>query len=79
MHAGADGQGSHYLLYDYATAAEALRAADGLDDALRSSVRTAILREMARCRSADGSFVDNPLLGQAAGTSLAVLTLLELR
>jgi hypothetical protein len=80
MHAGPAGQGSHYLLYDYSTAAEALRATDeaSLDTGLRRSARAAILRELARCRSADGSFVDNPLLGCATGTGLATLTLLDL-
>jgi hypothetical protein len=80
MHAGADTQGSHYLLYDYATAAEALRATDAasLDLETRKRARAAILREMARCRCADGSFVDNPLIGPAAGTGLAVLALLDL-
>jgi hypothetical protein len=80
MHAGPAGQGSHYLLYDYSTAAEALRASgpDAVDIATRYRARRAILREMARCRSADGSFVDNPLIGSATGTGLAALTLLDL-
>lgn len=83
MHAGAAAQGSHYLLYDYSTAADALRrtaaAVDSADEATRAAARAAIVRELARCRSADGSFIDNPIIGAAAGTGLATLTLLDLR
>lgn len=80
MHAGPDAQGSHYLLYDYSTAAAALKATDGVavDDVTRHQVRAAITREMAKCRNADGSFIDNPLIGAAPGTGLAVSTLLDL-
>ena len=80
MHAGASGQGSHYLLYDYSTAAEALHAvdSDALDAATRKRARSAISRGLAHCRNADGSFVDNPIIGCAAGTGLAALTLLDL-
>ena len=81
MHAGAATQGSHYLLYDYSTAAEALRATgdEALDPITRNNVRAAILRGLARCRNADGSFVDNPIIGCAAGTGLAIFTLLDLK
>jgi hypothetical protein len=80
MHAGAAGQGSHYLLYDYSTAADALRAtpAETVDDATREATRAAIMRQLARCRNADGSFVDNPLIGCAPATGLATMTLLDL-
>lgn len=80
MHAGAAAQGSHYLLYDYSTAADALRHAGqfGVDTETRETARDAIIRELARCRSSDGSFVDNPIIGAAAGTGLATLTLLDL-
>jgi hypothetical protein len=80
MHAGPAGQGSHYLLYVYSTAAEALRATGAavLDDETRRCARAAILRELARCRCADGSFVDNPIIGCAPGTGLAALALLGL-
>ena len=81
MHAGSHGQGSHYLLYDYSSAAEALRLSDAAiqEGDVGQAVRTAILRELARCRSADGSFVDNPLIGAAPATGMAVLTLADLR
>ncbi|NOG55418.1 MAG: hypothetical protein HND57_14040 [Planctomycetes bacterium] len=80
MHAGAAGQGSHYLLYDYSTAAEALKAAgpDVVDQATRTAARTAIMHGLSRCRNADGSYIDNPIIGCSAGTGLAVLALLDL-
>jgi hypothetical protein len=80
MHAGPASQGSHYLLYDYSTAAQAIRRAanETLDVATRNAARAAILQQLARCRNANGSFVDNPIIGCAAGTGLAVNTLLDL-
>jgi len=67
MHAGKHTQGSHYLLYDYSTAAEALRASDTdtVETETHGTVRAAILREMALCHNTDGSFVDNPIIGTA--------------
>ena len=50
-----------------------------IDGELRQEVRKAILGELARCRNADGSFVDNPLIGTAPATGMAVLTLADLR
>lgn len=81
MHCGAQTQGSHYLTYDYSTAAEALAAFDDdrLPAELRAQVREETLRQLARCRSADGSFIDNPIIGQAAGTGLAIQAMLALR
>jgi len=81
MHAGPFAQGSHYLLYDYATAAEALRevaANDAIPPSLKGEVRKALLRELRACRNRDGSFVDNPLIGNTSGTGLAMLALLDL-
>lgn len=81
MHAGSHAQGSHYLLFDYSTAAEALRETGkkGLTVRLRKQVREAILRELRACRNADGSFLDNPLMGVASGTGLALHALLDLK
>ncbi|MAW60168.1 MAG: hypothetical protein CMJ94_04955 [Planctomycetes bacterium] len=81
MHCGPETQGSHYLTYDYCTAAEALAAFDAevISDALRAEVREETLRQLARCHSADGSFIDNPLIGPAAGTGLALQALLALQ
>ncbi len=81
MHAGAHTQGSHYLLYDYSTAAEALLEAGpaGLDAVFAQSVRAEVLRELRACRNADGSYVDNPLIGTDIGTGLALNGLLDLQ
>jgi hypothetical protein len=80
MHAGPAAQGSHYLLYDYSTAADAIRACAGdeVPSAVRNRARTEILRQLGRCRNADGSFMDNPLIGCQAGTGLAAFALVDL-
>jgi hypothetical protein len=80
MHCGPQTQGSHYLTYDYATGAAALAATSReiVGDELRASVKEETLRQLARCRSANGSFIDNPLIGPAAGTGLAIQALLSL-
>lgn len=81
MHCGPQTQGSHYLTYDYATGAAALAATprDIVGDELRASVREQTLRQLARCRSGNGSFIDNPLIGPVAGTGLAIQALLSLQ
>lgn len=80
MHAGPAAQGSHYLLYDYSTGAEALREGwQHLPEKLRSKVQKTILRELRLCLNADGSFVDNPLMGTDTCTGLALNTLLDLK
>ncbi|MFT7486803.1 MAG: hypothetical protein ACI9F9_002659 [Candidatus Paceibacteria bacterium] len=80
MHAGAHTQGSHYLLYDYSTAAEALHemGGDGVLAHLRQRLEDSILRELRACRNADGSYLDNPLMGADVGTGLALSCLLDL-
>lgn len=70
MHAGADAQGSHYLLYDYAMAAIAARE---LPAAERGALRGPILDALLAARCADGSFLDNPSVGRHAATALALL------
>lgn len=81
MHCGPQAQGSHYLTYDYATASDALAAYgdEVLSDQLRNEAREETLRQLARCLSADGSFIDNPILGPVAGTGLALQAMLSLR
>jgi tetratricopeptide (TPR) repeat protein len=81
MHAGPNAQGSHYLLYDYSTAAEALREVGdtGVPKKLRRQVYEAILRELRASRNADGSFIDNPLIGVDVATGLALNALLDLQ
>jgi len=75
MHAGPDTQGSHYLLFDHQTAAAAVAA---LPRGKRGGHRSVVLEQILGCRLEDRSFLDNPALGQASGTALAVLGLLEL-
>jgi hypothetical protein len=70
MHAGPDGQGSHYLLFDYAHAALA-QAELGGGGPGRVKVRELVLA----CRQPDGSFLDTPILGRAYGTAMALLAL----
>lgn len=81
MHAGLQAQGSHYLLYDYSTAAETLRAlveAKAVPSKLEKGMRKALLREIEACRNDNGSYVDNPLIGVHSGTGLAMMALLDL-
>jgi hypothetical protein len=75
MHCGAAGQGCHYVLYDYATAARAIAA---LPAAERRPQRARLLALLDATRRADGAFFDTPILGPACGTALALLALAEL-
>lgn len=70
MHAGADTQGSHYLLYDYAMAATAMRS---LPKGERKLQAETVLRALLAARCEDGSYVDNPQIGRHASTALALL------
>ncbi len=72
MHAGPDGQGSHYLLFDYATAAEAVAALPGPE---RGRYRDVILDVLMRARTADGAFLDNPMIGREFGAGAALRTM----
>jgi hypothetical protein len=69
MHTGADAQGSHYLLYDWATAAE---AAAELPPEEATRTQRVILDQLLACRTDDGAFLDNPILGRDAGAALAL-------
>ena len=71
MHAGPQGQGCHYLLFDYAHAAFA--AVDASPKSSRTRVR--LLDLVLDCRQADGSFLDTPILGRSYGTAMALLAL----
>lgn len=75
MHAGPDAQGSHYLLFDYAYAALAINA---LPPGERAPFRRMLLRLVNATRYENGAFVDNPGMGRACGTALALLALREL-
>jgi len=75
MHCGPEAQGSHYLLFDYMYAAEAVAALPQKD---RADFRGPVLEAILQARNADGSFVDNPQIGRTAGTAMAVIALLAL-
>lgn len=76
MHAGPDAEGSHWVLFDYATAAEAQRR---LPRAEGAKYRALILGDLLETRRADGSFLDNQVLGRDCGTALALLAFEALR
>jgi hypothetical protein len=75
MHCGTEGQGCHYVLYDYATAARAIAA---LPEGERKPHRARLLALLDSTRRADGAFSDTPILGPASGTALALLALAAL-
>ncbi len=76
MHAGPEGQGSHYLLFDYALAARALGELSGKE---RSGYRKALLEDVLAARRVDGSFADCPILGRPVGAAMALLALERLK
>ena len=75
MHAGQDGQGSHYVLFDYKFAAKAVTA---LPNSQQAKYRTKILSEVLKMRRADGSYLDNPMMGRYFGTAAALIAIHEL-
>ena len=75
MHCGTEGQGCHYILYDYATAARAVAA---LPASERKPYRARLLALLDSTRRADGAFLDTPVMGPASGTALALLALSDL-
>ena len=75
MHAGPHGQGSHYVLYDLHWAG---RAALELPRAKRESIAKRVLDELLAARTADGSFLDFPIVGPSFGTAVAVGVLASL-
>jgi len=72
-HAGPYIIGCHYLLFDYQGAAEALTLLDA-DPGTAVRLRAMILTS----RLADGSFLDNPVVGRAYATAMAVQALGDL-
>jgi hypothetical protein len=72
MHAGPDGLGSHYLMFDHAWAARAALHLPSVERApLQESLRAAVLAG----RRADGSFLDNAINGRHYGTGMALMAL----
>jgi uncharacterized protein YbbC (DUF1343 family) len=76
MHCGPEGLGSHYVLFDYANAARVLAESDARAPA---RLRERLLEKVLAARLADGSFVDNPMIGRAYGTAMALQALRFLR
>ena len=72
MHCGPGGLGSHYPFYNYLGAAESLAH---LDSSERGRRRLELLEVLLAARYEDGSFLDNPLIGRATATGLALLAL----
>ncbi|MFO0985203.1 MAG: hypothetical protein U1E76_26320 [Planctomycetota bacterium] len=72
MHCGLEGQGSHYLMFDYLFAAEAVAA---LPEESRAAYVEPVLELLLRARTAQGSFVDNPILGDHYGAAMALWAL----
>jgi hypothetical protein len=75
MHAGADGQGCHYLMFDYAFAAATARE---LSAGERRRYRSPLLDLLLEARSVEGAFCDTPINGWAYGTGMALLALQDL-
>ncbi len=72
MHCGPEGQGCHYVLFDYALAAQALAELPADE---RGPLRERMLALLQGTRRSDGSFLDAPVLGPTSGTALALSAL----
>ena len=68
-HTGEQGQGAHYLLYDWSFAA---LATTQLPRRERSRWRQALLDDLLAARDAEGAYADMPSLGRAYGTAMAL-------
>lgn len=76
MHTGRHGQGSHYIMFDYANAAAAIR---NLPEAQQGKYREALLELILAARTEEGSFLGTPLLGYCYGTAMALLSFESLK
>jgi hypothetical protein len=68
-HTGPEGQGAHYLFYDWAFAAAAVAELPPSD---RAPWRKSLLQDILAQRDAEGAYVDMPALGRAYGTAMAL-------
>ena len=68
-HTGPEGQGAHYLLFDWAFAAEAVGE---LPHSRQATYRRALLQDLLDVRDAQGAYADMPSLGRAYGTAMAL-------
>ena len=75
MHCGPEGQGSHYLMFDYATATAAYESLPGKKERYRKM----LLSQILAARTDAGSYLDNPLLGDHYGTAMGLWSLEHLR
>ncbi len=71
MHAGPDGLGSHYPMFDYFFAALASRE---LGPEKSRQYVGGIAETILSARAADGSYVDNPMIGRPYATAMALMT-----
>ena len=72
MHAGAEGQGCHYLLFDYAFAALSL---EYLPKRARRKAAAQVRELILDARSEEGAFQDTPINGWSYGTAIALFGL----
>lgn len=72
MHTGPNGEGSHYLMFDYAMTAEAIAS---LPEAERRAFASVILSDLSTMRLVDGSYLGTPLLGRSFGAAMGVTAL----
>ncbi|MHC5036175.1 MAG: hypothetical protein ACYTHM_02575 [Planctomycetota bacterium] len=70
MHTAPHGQGSHYLMFDYAYASAALAQ---LSEEERAVFRGVLLDQVLDARAVDGSYLDNPMVGSHLGTAFALI------
>ncbi len=74
LHTGPDAQGSHYVMFDYATAAAAARE---LPERQRGRYRDPLAELVLQARLADGGFLGDPGRGVACATGMALSALDE--
>ena len=72
MHAGPDGEGCHYVLFDFAGAAAAVAELDAEE---RDRVREVLLDSILAMRTEDGAFLDFAMIGSDYGAGMARIAL----
>jgi len=70
MHAGPHAQGSHYLMFDYANCAAAVRR---LPKRERGRYRGPLLEQILGARTEEGAYIDNPMIGPHYGAGMALI------
>ena len=64
-----EGEGSHYLMFDYAWCSAAYAT---LDPSRREGLRQPLLEQILGARTEAGGYLDNPLIGDRFGTAAAL-------